>query len=743
MPSLSLTEKLRDQYLKSQGKEVAMSREARVRRITTDTLTAWGAVRAPDSFERSEYALEDFSKPAPARNMKFDSDQIGDVGTFMDDLKQFGLSDRHVPQVAAACMLQFDKDRSQASILNPTSRSGDASKVRGYQALLNSQSLVAQIAADEAGAAMEAFGTDTNRLPSDDRVTMSLEILRPSENIFDKGLARVANKSPIVTLQVPAPVVFDWAKTQDANATPAERTGNDVPYRNLLRNPSFVNTELKRVVPVSANDPGNLYIYNEAAGLYKTGTTVNTVNLSKDSSQYGFANMDRTDILSEGGVVESLIVALKAGSVTEYFKLDVSALSTARFVPNPSSTTPSARQAILPAVLALRAANTTQWNGAPATIPPQLTGALLKLNINFTSTLSLLTSAATGNGSVEISVVPAVAGGTVTADVQTLVGTMTATVVGYGLKIFRSEENQRLANLSIWMQYYDMQFAVPRGRVFFTDYSLEQNQDENVLSITASVMALGNGRRALDVLVDALSKTATNLTFATEYPDIALFNQIDEQSFASSLVKPTVVTSTIDFAQIAVAVMNESTRTSELHGYFRSRVLEMAAVFYAKSMMFNQYKSGERPVMKLFTHTTLADVLIGITEYHPELKDEAPAATGADYSMILPNGVRLDVIKTNWDCLEERIYMVPVIEADMEGVTSFGHIRDCGSVSVTYQPTHNGAVTNRIASTTREFLMVTNKSGLIVEVQNVAGQLGAFGTAPIALNADDSNNYSV
>jgi hypothetical protein len=129
---------------------------------------------------------------------------------------------------------------------------------------------------------------------------------------------------------------------------------------------------------------------------------------------------------------------------------------------------------------------------------------------------------------------------------------------------------------------------VGKEGVFFTDYSLEQNQDENVLSITASVMALGNGRRALDVLVDALSKTATNLTFATEYPDIALFNQIDEQSFASSLVKPTVVTSTIDFAQIAVAVMNESTRTSELHGYFRSRVLEMAAVFYAKSMMFNQ-----------------------------------------------------------------------------------------------------------------------------------------------------------
>jgi hypothetical protein len=384
-----------------------------------------------------------------------------------------------------------------------------------------------------------------------------------------------------------------------------------------------------------------------------------------------------------------------------------------------------------------------QYNGTPTAIFANMADAKIQVNVEINARLNIMHCTLNASGVARLTLKQLANGTPIGASTTTLFSSLATNLDGYSAALVWDEENMRKANMSIWMQYYEQQFVVPRSRTYFTEYSLTQAIDDNAIQATASTIALGNGRRGLQTVVDSLNDIAAGLTDSSANPEISQASAIDDQSFASALVNPTVVTTVLDFGGEELNTMNESTRLTEIHGRFRARFLSMVAQLFAKSLMLNQYKGGETPVIKAWVHSTIGDIVIGILDYHPDLKDRAATATGADFSMSLPNGYRLDVIKTNLDCMQGRLFAVPVIESDMESILSAGHIRDCGTVTVNYTPTSNGAAVRRIATTTREIVMMTNKVGICMDIHGLQAQLGAFNYAPVLLNADSSASLAI
>jgi hypothetical protein len=706
-------------------------------------LGAWGAVVAPaNGVGAGALGLETFGEVVPQRNAAF-SGAEADVTVLLRELGELKVPGRHVEVVAEQCLVMFDAPNQNIQKI-VTNGGYDTTKTYAPLASIIGRSSAAQMQGAPDPAGMEAFGEDSNRLPTDDRLTMNLIIMRPWDNIMDKGLARVNESSPVVTIRTPSPQAYDWATTQNASSIDARHTNYSL--RDLYRNPSPVNSQAKRIIPVAANDTKSV-LWNttdKGLGLYKTNVDISLMDLSKNSAVVGSDHVDRTDLVADGGTVDKVIVTItdpNGGTPkTESFVMNTRSLDLAMFARSPSSKSSGQQQLMMTFNLPITSA-TTQWDGSASTIAAKLTDAKINVKIQLNATLNILTGALQASGTANLALV-AKAGSTISNATQTTFGSLNASLSAYSVETYFNEENQRKANLAIYVNYYEQQFIIPRSRVYFTEYSLTQDADTNAVTATSSIMALGNGRRGLGIIVNALADISETLKFASENPEIAMNNALDDQSLAGALVKPTVITTELDFEDEELNTMNESTRLTEMHGRFRARILNMLSMLFAKSLMLNQYKGGETPVIKIWTHSTIADLIIGVTDYHPDLQDRATTATGADYSMTLPNGYRLDVIKSNLDCLQGRLFAVPVIESDMGSILSAASIRDMGTVSTNYMPSNHNAVTKRVATTTREIVMMSNKVGVCMVIKGLQFQVGPSGFAKIDLNADASESFA-
>jgi hypothetical protein len=739
--------KVRDAAAALQMKSSRQTLAHAAKSLVERTLGEWGAVTV-ESHGRGAFGLESY-EAIPTRNQNFDVARDANVDNLMKNLQEMGMSQRHVEQTAEACLTLFDDGYKPADVVRNNIEVSGAHASMSAVVGRTSAGLLARL---EDGVGLEAFGDDVNRLASDDRVTMDLMIMRPWDNIMDKALARVSDASPIVTIKVPSPEAYDWATTQQANSTVQTRSGSSNTYRlrDLYRNPTPVNSQPKKILPLQVNDTRGVVwnnTYNSATPFYKTGQDISLLDLSRDTSRYTYDHVDRTDLVADGGLLDNVIVSITdpngGNAVTEYFQINTRPIGLAMFVPSPANKSSGQRQVIMEAILVINS-TTTQVGGTASTIAAHFTDGKLQIRVRINATMNIQTGLLQASGTTNATLVPLAGGAQPSNATATYTGNLTSQLAAYSVDTYFDEENQRKANLAIWVQYYEQQFVIPRGRIYFTEYALTQDMDENAVATTSSVMALGNGRRGLNIVVNALNDICSTLSYVNANPEIAQASALDDQSFASALVKPTVVTTILDFNTEELNTMNESTRLSEIHGRFRARFLEMVSMLMAKSLMLNQYKGGEVPVIKAWVHSTIADLVIGITDYHPDLQDRSTTATGADYSMTLPNGYRLDVIKTNLDCMQQRLYAVPVIESDMTSVLSAASIRDCGTITTNYTPTNvGGSVTRRMATSTREIVMMSNKVGICMIIQGLQAQVGNFGYNTVALAQDYSDSLAL
>lgn len=669
---------------------------------TAEFLTNSNAIAGNPSIASLE-ALNGESVPVLNKSLSVLSD-VG-VGRVFEYVQSCGVPAVHQKTVALEVLRILNNGIDRTAILAPEPTSKEHMSVESFAGRGGAMML-----AHDAKVSMEAFGADIDRLQIDNRLNIVMTVLRSFTSVADKLFPRVVEEGNVVTINIPSPQVYDLASSMNASAAVRYNPANLLPLVYAFRQPDPISTKLKPIVPLSANDTGTVKsLYGSTTSL-ATGVSSNLFDLAMNAGVYGYNAIDFTDLVAPGGRITNVYVQAThtASGVTtqELFKIPVKSYAQAQFVGNPNNmdsgdviVSMSASTMVSPASTTAAGANTTMF-ASYAT-------ASVQLNLQFNSQLNLKTSQINGAGSVSAVLVPTVSTTPIAGATTTDFGLIAWSVVAYDPELYYDEENMRKTTLAVRLNTIQRQFVIPEGRNIVVDYSLNQSTSEEVASLATTVTALGNSARCLGIMSSVLTDMHDAIAFEQANPTMASLVNSRMNSIAGTLCIPYVTVNTLDFSDSTIAVLRESERLSELHGRLRQRLLTTLTTVCNQSLYLNNLEAGEKPVFKVLTAQVIADQLFGIIDYHNDLNDRVQAATGVDYSMELPNGYRLDIVKTNFVDYASSIVVVPVREAQPEHVTSFATIRDRGTYVAQYTPINNGAVARRVVNNSREILFVS------------------------------------
>ena len=569
---------------------------------------------------------------------------------------------------------------------------------------------------------MEAFGTDIDRLQIDNRLNIVLTVLRSFTSVIDKLLPRVSEEGNVVTVKIPAPQVYDLAASNGATSAIRNNPANMQAMISLYRVPDAVSTTLKMIMPLAANDTAAVKSLFAATTSLATGVQSNLFDLSGNAAVYGYNAIDYTDLVAPGGRVNNIYVQAShfasGVTTTEVFQIPTRFHAQSVFTQVPNNMDSGDVEVNLSTSTMIRKGGATSA-GAVSTMFAPYSDAVLQINVQFNASLNLKTANISGLGSATGTLKPLSGSTVISGATSTDFATITFSIVAFDTELFLDEENLRKTSIAVRMNTIERQFVIPMGRNFVVDYSLNQQASEEVASTVSNLTSLGNTFRGLSIIKTRLTDMANALAFESANPEMANIVPARMSSVAGTLCIPYVIQTTLDFADVTIAVFRESERLSELHGRLRARMLSALTVLCNKSLYLINLEPGEKPVFKVLTSQPIADQLFGIMDYHNELNDMVTAATGADYSMVLPNGYRLDIIKSNFVAYESTIMVIPVREAAPEHTTSFGTIRDRGTYTAQYTPVNAGAVARRVVSNSREIVFATNIIGCLFTVINL------------------------
>lgn len=579
----------------------------------------------------------------------------------------------------------------------------------------------------QAQQAVESFGEYSDRVTSDSRLSVALTVLRAHKSLIDKVFARKAVEDPVVIIKIPSPEYYNLEQSQNSNAA-IRYAAQRQPLVALYRDPTNVNTQPQQIIPLKVNDNGApAYLY--ADGILNCNARVNLLDMTLQANTVGFNAVDWTDLVSDGGSVGSVLIQVtQAGSpnVVEYFQVSTQYHRTAQFVTQTNVTDSGDRQASLRFKTNLTAGSTTSTGGVSA-IFATFTNVNVLLDVQFNANLNIKTSYAEGSGGVTPSINTTLS--SVPTAVQTIYGELTFAVVAWTPYVFFSEENMRKTTGAVRMNYKEQEFIVPVGKNFIVDYSLMgQEVGEDVTNVTSNVISIGNSARSVSIVTNTLTAVNARLQYENANPDIDYYSQVAQDYAAGTLSLPHVGVISLNVS--LAAVMRESERLSDLHSYITSRLTALIADGHNKSMYTENFEAGERARYKVMTSGPIAEILFGINQYWNTLDDKVPVAESSDYSLKLPNGTQLDIIKSNFISFENTMLIVPVRDAKPDDVTSFGVILDRGTFVGQYTPVSNGAANKRIVANSREILFPTNPLGYVITVQGLQTELSILTDGP-------------
>lgn len=693
-------------------------------------------LKRSNAVSNSGAGLESLGGELPVMNSQV---RLGDNGLDLPAIRDFvkgcygpkdGVKDAAMESVILEVARILDAKGTYQNFFNTGRTSSSDNMLSAYQvtgpyaygSILNDEKL-----------ATESFGVDMDRINADARLNIVLAVLRPYTGLLDRVLPRVPQTDNRVTLKIPAPETYDLESSMSRDGAVRNNGSHRIPLANLFRNPGAVSTAPRRITLRPENDVGTPNVLWQ--GLPKVGPRINLFDLASDATRVGFDKTDYTDTVSEGGRVASVFVRITkpaAGSdpkVEEIFKIPTAVLAISRFGGVTNNADSADRVANINYDYPLNSATKMSNGGTSVLLADYDAPVQLMLDIAFTATTNLKTSATHGAGSVQAKPYTADQSA-IPADIATAFAGLQFDIIAYEPELYYSEENMRKTTLAARMNYREMRFEIPVGRTFVVDHSLLQDEaPEDVIALINTMLALGNSQRGLEVLESHMRDVNERNKLEASHPEIGYIHRVATSYAAGTVCLPHVVINTLDYADEpsgneAVAVMRESERMTELHAKLRARMLLIVANLAQRSLYNNSLNPNELPVYKIVTSTVLCALLFGISDYHNELNDRAKEKpVNVTYSMELPNGVRLDVVGTDFDNFKDKIMMFPVREDAPTDVTSFANIHDRGTYSGQITVTQNGSVFRRAYLNSREIPFVTNPVGALVSVEGLEDQL--------------------
>ena len=603
--------------------------------------------------------------------------------------------------------------------------------------------------AEMSNPAMESFGMDMDRIQADASLNITVSLMRFHNSLIDRVLPRKSHNSNIVTIKVPEPTLYDLTKSHDTSNQVRNKSGHEIPMLDLYTNPNPATTKPKRVVPIPANDTGKRHVL--MGENLRTGLSANLFDLTLSPGRLGASGINFTDILSEGGRVEYLLVSAKktdnSGNVIEeMFKVRTSYNARSRYIKSSNNTDSGDTVSSMNFTSFLKKGLDTT-DGTESTLLSPFDDAKLVLDISFTSQLNLKTGTINGSGTLTVDAEPK--NDSISSVPQAQLDELSEidfNIVAYMPEVYFSEENLRQTSRAVRLNTRQYQFEIPVAATYVVDFSLSEQQPEDVLNIIQNMINLGNSDRSLRVLESKMDDVYNRLQYEQEFgADLNFRERIENSYAAGTLSHPTIIRHELNYddSNVDFLSMRQAEQLSDIHALARETLLNVAARLKQRSLYALNLEPDERVVWKVVTSTLLQNTIMGIRDYWNTLDDTAPRdgtsasglPKGSTYSFFLPNHDRVDVIATEFDQYVDRMLMIPIRENDPTHVTSFATQYDRGTFVANYTPTNNNAAFRRALVNTREIPHVTNPVGAIIDVKNLEKRL------PNVDKVGDVNSY--
>jgi hypothetical protein len=557
---------------------------------------------------------------------------------------------------------------------------------------------------------LESFGIDTDKLTIDVKTAIVISMLKWHTTIVPRAFAtRGAAGSEVVLVRETNEIYTLDDSNSDVTTTLVD----------LYSNPSLVNAQLKRIVPLLTNASGELV----ADGLIKLGRDANIVKLSINSSIPGYAKINRTDHIADGIKAEYVYVTMDDGTTAETFALPV-----------PESRDRLTRTTNGDSVE--RALNTTftvsldKNAKTSAGVASVLLGSMA-VDDAVSITVKLSATADLRAGIVSAMALATFAGGNMQgAAVTTAANNKAAAIAAEATSVATawtvdarfSEENLRKSDIAVQTRRKQLTYPIPVGRVFVMDYAMGDSRSENSenAATLSNIIRIGLDKRLVDVIETSLDKVA-----AENAAWIAGGKKAAEQPgrfyALGGKVIPTSVSATLAFA--GLTAIRDSDRSGDIIARTTTFLNGVIAKLHQDSKFTTQLVAGSKPTYRLITSPSLLANILGQPHIHNHLQsgESVSNADGVEYKLVLPGGAILEVITTTFDSMKTKMLLIPFIGADAQPELNFGINFDCGTFVSQFNYQNNGGANQRLFASARELPVVTNAIGAIIDVTGVAG----------------------
>ena len=590
-------------------------------------------------------------------------------------------------------------------------------------------------AIDEFMTSNEAFGVNADNIQADARLSVAIIVLGHYKSITDRMFNRIAKGAPTVVTKIARAEVYDLAKAGAADSETRFSGSHRKPILALQRDPSLVNTKGKSVIPLKANDvTGKNVLLSD--GILLVDKQANLFDLHLTQNLIGSTHVDNTDQIGEGGTVSSIIVEVgdtKTGA-SEQFRIPVNSGNNARFIASGNDDDSFARSitgfdkrdvSLTQGVMTIEDTPSsifdfTEWKDN-----------FVRLEFSGNWNLNLKSGDISGQVMVISPKAIKIVNGEVSAANSAAVVKMadlSIKVIAYETDLVFSEENMRKTTLAAQMRTSSYQIDIPPGRNIVVQASMHEAEPKDVIGTLAEMNALGNATRQLAIVHSQMDEVVSAIK--NEGALGGYRRGIGSKFVGGSKAIPTVRYSKLSLLDGNVKVRRHAERLVDIQSKIEYFIQSEIAELLTRSLHSINLTPGEDTVFKVYANKRIVDMLFSGRHFNSNLKSagtaEAKKRAGADQTILLANGVRLDIYATHFISAGNSITGTISRDNIIGDYTSFGVIYDNGTYTGNYTDIGNGGVHRRWLANSREILDVTCPIAFKIDIEDAFGPNGVL-----------------
>jgi len=562
-------------------------------------------------------------------------------------------------------------------------------------------------------ATLESFGIQIDRVQPDLKTILTIALMQFHANLTPRIVPVQTVSQGNVTIVREAMEIFDMANNAQ----------KPVRLIELYRDPKMVSVRATRIKPLKANDTAGKFLV--ADDIYLFQKQINLFAMAIDQTKIGYEKYNHTDFVEEGIVVDGVLVKitttkqLGTGTVGDFYVMIHIPTGRGRLTQILNDLRSTDRRLSLDRFSVRLDKTTAKFEGVASLVSTDgvlnglVDGLSLGVGLNCNFHVDRQTAMADASGWVsDLKLVKADGSALTTAQQEWIDGT-TCSLVGWTMDARYNEDNKRKTSIRAQIVRRSMSYELPTGRNFVVDTAIGQDGSQNAAARLAQLEHIGRDSNNLDIIGEVMRAVHDqNVSFNNDEEARA---QLAATYAAGDQVNPYVYMNTLDMS--GLYGIRSGDMSGDIKQYVKQYFNRITSGILAKSLYQQQLAQGAKVAFRMITSPEILGNLFMMKHFHEHLDNDEAGTGGVEHVMILDNGVRLEIVTTNFKSMDTKIIMIPFLSSAQNSILNFGTDYDQGTLVGSFQiGTDGGASYHRMFSVTRELLIPTNVIGAVIDV---------------------------